>query len=92
VGVEVSADAIPRASVAGRKVDLQVALHGGEAYELLFTAKRSTQVPARIAGVTITCIGEIVRRKNLTLVRADHTRSKLEVHGWQHFQHSSADK
>ncbi len=92
VGADVSADAIPLASVAGRKVDLQIALHGGDAYELLFTAKRSTQVPARIAGVPITCIGEIVRRKNLTLVRADHTRSKLEVHGWQHFQHSSADK
>ena len=92
VGAEVSADAIPRASVAGCKVDLQIALHGGEAYELLFTARRGTQVPARIAGVPITCIGEIVRRKNLTLVRADHTRSKLEVHGWQHFQQYSADK
>jgi thiamine-monophosphate kinase len=92
VGAEVSADAIPRASVAGRKVDLQIALHGGEAYELLFTAKGGTQVPARIAGAPITCIGEIVRRKNLVLVRADRARSKLRVHGWQHFQHSSADK
>lgn len=88
VGADVWADALPRASILGRKVDLEFALHGGEAYELLFTAKPVTKVPKRVAGVAITCIGEITKRKKnmLTLVGSDHTRSELKIHGWQHFQ------
>lgn len=86
VGAEIWRDAVPRATIAGKKVDWEFALHGGEAYEFLFTAKRHTRVPARIAGIPVTCIGEILRRKNLTLVGADHTGATLPIRGWQHFQ------
>ncbi|HEV2698398.1 MAG TPA: thiamine-phosphate kinase [Terriglobales bacterium] len=92
VGAELWASALPLATVADRKVDLKLALHGGEAYELLFTAKGGTRVPAQIVGVPVTCIGEIMRRKNLTLVRANFTRTTLRVHGWQHFQQPTPDK
>ena len=46
VGAELEAERIPRASVdkPAREVDLQVALHGGEDYELLFTAPRGKRV------------------------------------------------
>jgi thiamine-monophosphate kinase len=88
VGAEVWAAALPRASILDRKVDLEFALHGGEAYELLFTAKPATRVPERVAGVPITCIGEITKRKMLTLVAEDRARSELKIGGWQHFQPS----
>ena len=92
VGAKVWASALPLATVAGRKVDLELALHGGEAYELLFTAKRGIRVPTQIVTVPVTCIGEIVRRKNLTLVRTNRTRTSLPVRGWQHFQQPTPDK
>ena len=40
---------------------LAQALHGGEDYELLFTAPASARIPRSIAGVAITRIGRIVR-------------------------------
>ena len=86
VGAEVWQDTLPRATIAGKPVDLRFALHGGEAYELLFTAKPRIKVPARVAGVAITCIGEIVKRKKLTLLLHDGFSSALKPHGWQHFQ------
>jgi thiamine-monophosphate kinase len=92
VGAEVWAEALPRATIAGREVDLKLALHGGEAYELLFTAQPATKVPMRIAGVPVTCIGEMTKRKRLALVGADGTRSELKIRGWQHFQQSSPHK
>ena len=36
-------------------------LHGGEDYELLFTARPEAAVPEQIAGVPVTRIGEITR-------------------------------
>jgi thiamine-monophosphate kinase len=45
IGAEIEGDAIP---VAG-KDDLRFALHGGEDYELLFTADSGKKVPSRIA-------------------------------------------
>ena len=92
VGAELWPDALPRATVAHQKVNLQFALHGGEAYELLFTANPTARVPSRIAGVNITCIGEVKRRKKLSLVGSDHSRSELKPRGWQHFQQLSPDK
>ena len=65
VGAEVEAELIPRASVGkpAHQVDLALALHGGEDYELLFTAPSNRKVPAQIAGVPITEIGHITRAK-----------------------------
>src|SRR5205823_10685409 len=39
---------------------LHLALHGGEDYELLFTAAAGAKVPARIGKVRVTRIGEII--------------------------------
>jgi thiamine-monophosphate kinase len=69
---------------------LQWALHGGEDYELLFTAPPSASVPRAIAGVPVTCIGEIRRagrnRPLMTLITPDGTRAPLEPGGWEHLK------
>jgi thiamine-monophosphate kinase len=54
VSAEITAD-IPLA----RGATLEAALHGGEDYELLFTAPRTRAIPARIDGLPITRIGFI---------------------------------
>ena len=81
---ELDAAALPVRSSA----TLEQALHGGEDYELLFSAEASIRVPRRIAGVPVTCIGRIVRRPKggpvVTIKTAQGSRP-LEPHGWQHF-------
>ena len=65
---------------------LNDALHGGEDYELLFTAKQSAKVPVEIAGVPITEIGWITSNKKLLLTDCTRKPRKLEVKGWEHFK------
>jgi thiamine-monophosphate kinase len=86
VGAEIRAEAIPLASIGKprHEVDLRFALHGGDDYELLFTARRVKKVPARIAGVPITPIGQITRSRRVILIR-DGLRSELIPQGWEHF-------
>lgn len=68
------------------------ALHGGEDYELLFTAPRAKKIPAAIAGVPITRIGKIMRQKRgaapLTIVHDDGRIEPLDQRGWEHFSPS----
>jgi thiamine-monophosphate kinase len=91
VGAEILADAIPRARVGRpiRTVDLKDALHGGDDYELLFTATAGLAVPARIAGVPVTLIGRITRGRTVALVNENGRRSKLKAQGWEHFRASA---
>ena len=88
VGAEIEAETIPRASVGkpAREVDLQVALHGGEDYELLFTAPRGKCVPSRIAGIPVTQIGYITRGRRILLRNESGVGYELEARGWEHFR------
>ena len=88
VGAEIAAELIPRASVGKplREVDLQLALHGGEDYELLFTASPGKHVPSRIAGVPITHIGHITRGRKIFLRNRDGVGYELQALGWEHFR------
>jgi thiamine-monophosphate kinase len=70
--------------LAGPK-GLQFALHGGEDYELLFTAAPSAKVPNLIAGVQVTRIGEIVSGEAICIADAQGQIKQLEPAGWQHF-------
>jgi thiamine-monophosphate kinase len=85
VGAEVWQDAVPRASIdrPAREVSLEAALHGGEDYELLFTSSR--RVPDKIAGVTITQIGRITRKKKVMLADSHGSLKELLPKGWEHF-------
>jgi thiamine-monophosphate kinase len=88
VGAELASNLIPRACVGkpAREVDLQFALHGGEDYELLFTAPPNRKVPARIAGVPITQIGQITRGRTVILMNPNNVGYELEPQGWEHFR------
>jgi thiamine-monophosphate kinase len=88
VGAELYPGAIPRASVdkPARQVDLRFALHGGEDYELLFTAPPDKRIPSRIAGVPVTHIGQITRGRTIFLKDPAGIRNKLEPQGWEHFR------
>jgi thiamine-monophosphate kinase len=86
VGAVVEAGAIPRARVGhpAKEVALDLALHGGEDYELLFTSAGG--VPARVAGVPVTRIGQITRGRGMVLIGADGRRRRLAARGWEHFK------
>ena len=85
VGSEIEEAAIPRAQdMRKTEVTLDMALHGGEDYELLFTSGR--RVPTRIAGVEITRIGEVTRRLGMRIRGSDRRVRRLAVRGWEHFQ------
>lgn len=88
VGAEIDLAAIPRARVGKprREVDLDLALHGGEDYELLFTARPSARIPARIAGVPVTCIGRITRSRTMIARNAAGVGYELAAQGWEHFR------
>ena len=68
---------------------LGLALHGGEDYELLFTAAPGARISPRIAGVAIHPIGEVVARKGrqprVALRQRDGKVIALESQGWEHF-------
>lgn len=88
IGAEILASAVPLARVGKRNqaVELRQALHGGDEYELLFTAPKNKRVPDRIAGVRVTQIGEIRRGKQVLLVSDKGARSVLKPQGWEHFR------
>jgi thiamine-monophosphate kinase len=72
----------------GHGATLKDALHGGDDYELLFTADAEARVPRSMGGVPVHRIGRMLRRQagrpQMTMV-ADGRRSELRAEGWQHF-------
>ncbi len=80
VGAKIFAANIPCAANS-----LELGLHGGEDYELLFTASKKTKIPKSIAGVRITQIGEITLDKKMILLNERNKTTKLKPQGWQHF-------
>jgi thiamine-monophosphate kinase len=91
VGAEIEAKAIPRAQVGRRenepgkkRVALDLALHGGDDYELLFTS--AAAVPSKIAGVRVTRIGRTTRSTGMQLIGADGKARPLHAKGWEHFK------
>jgi thiamine-monophosphate kinase len=88
VGAEIQAELVPRASVgkAARAVDLKFALHGGEDYELLFTAPRGKRIASCIDGVPITQIGRIIRGRKMFVIEEGGLRRALHPKGWEHFR------
>ncbi len=87
VGADLDSRRIPRAAVGNprREVSLELALHGGEDYELLFTSPARKRIPAQIAGVTVTEIGRITDRRGMRL-QGTNGSQKLVPRGWEHFR------
>jgi thiamine-monophosphate kinase len=88
VSAIIHADELPITAEAS----LEQALHGGEDYELLFTARPGTRIPRSIAGVAVTQIGEITAPdrdkrggKPALMLATGCTVEPLEPRGWEHF-------
>lgn len=89
---ELDVTAIPLHPLTGKLLPeqaLHAALHGGEDYELLFTASPTTRIPGSIAGVPITRIGTLhptrKGKPRITLTPATRPPAELKAAGWQHF-------
>jgi len=93
VGATVWAAKIPVVKIAPElqrlELDpLELALHGGEDYELLFTVpkKVARQMPRKVAGIPVTVIGEITREKRVILLGPDGRGKPLQPKGWDPFR------
>jgi thiamine-monophosphate kinase len=69
---------------------LELGLHGGEDYELIFTVRssRGSHVPHSIHGVSTHAIGEIRRGRGLTLIERGGAAIPTEPRGYDHFRRS----
>jgi thiamine-monophosphate kinase len=84
VAAEVDAASLPLHPAA----TLKQALHGGEDYELLFTAPSKLHIPQAIAGVPVSRIGRIAKRRSCepaVMLKTGAGAVPLEARGWQHF-------
>jgi thiamine-monophosphate kinase len=97
VGAHIWADKMPTVAIPAavsmklgkRKLDpLQLALHGGEDYELLFTVPpRQAKKLRRASGPSeLTAIGEITANRKITLVQHDGRKQPLKPSGWDPFR------
>jgi hypothetical protein len=93
VGARIAIGKIPKVKVLGGKAPkhldaTELALHGGDDYELLFTVRpsRAQGLPAAFEGVPLTCIGEITRERRLLRVGLGEREETLAVRGWDPFR------
>ncbi len=84
----------PFARRLGPDAALRAALHGGEDYELLFAAPASVLMPTSLAGVPVTRIGNLKKRRSerpmVTLATPSGGHEELKAEGWEHFSGSGA--
>ncbi len=66
----------------------ELALNGGDDYELLFTIRPSEvrRLPTKFQGIPLNCIGEITRRKRLLLLQPGGREETLSARGWDPFR------
>lgn len=97
LGAELDAAAIPvhRLALKAERHEwaasgLDLALHGGDDYELLFTTRPGAKVPRSVAGVAVTQIGRMVARRKgrvqMLFRNANGRLAALEARGWEHFK------
>jgi thiamine-monophosphate kinase len=85
LAAEIDAQALP----VDARATLEQALHGGEDYELLFTAAPKTRIPSPLGGVLVHAIGRMKKRGKgplVEMVHPDGQRAPLAAGGWEHFR------
>jgi thiamine-monophosphate kinase len=87
VGARVDAWRIPGPAGVPPVHSLELALNGGEDYELLFTVPKRmlAKVSSMYHGVPLNSIGRISRTRKVTLVDQDGRQSPLAPAGYDHF-------
>jgi thiamine-monophosphate kinase len=93
VGAQVETAKIPLVRSSGCNRDsgigpLQLALHGGDDYELLFTVPtgKAGNLPPSLGGVRLSRIGTITSEKKLVLVDKRGHEQPLNLGGWDPFR------
>ncbi len=87
VGAIIDADSLPLDASLEKHFDhgqsLEMALHGGEDFELLFTADEKKISAAKIGGITR--IGTVTANNGTNALRQDGVSTILESKGYRHF-------
>ena len=93
VGARIETAKIPsvrlaKDELAGVRLPLELALHGGDDYELLFTVPRGKlkRIPHSQNGTSLTAIGEITKDRTLLLVDSAGREAPLPNLGWDPFR------
>ncbi len=93
VGARIWADRIPAVRVPAELWEkgldsLELALHGGEDYELLFVVPQrlAQHLPRAYAGARLTLIGEIIPGSAIELIDTRDRARGLAPRGWDHFR------
>jgi thiamine-monophosphate kinase len=89
VGARIKVERVPiepTVKTAFSKGALELALSGGEDYELLFTASREIiERVKKAASCPVTAIGEIIAGVGVSLLDREGNPFELEKAGWEHF-------
>ena len=88
VGARLWAAKIPGPNLPEAADSLQLALHGGEDYQLLFTVsqKKASRLPLTFRGRPLYQLGEIETSRGIRLVMREGEVHTLEPAGWDYFK------
>ena len=92
VGARIAIDKVPKVALPKGKGQThfdvtELALHGGDDYELLFTSRprQAARMPSAFQGLMLSCIGEITRDPQIMLVGPAGHEEKIAPRGWDPF-------
>ena len=90
VGATIASSSLPLSSRTDRTRALDLALHGGDDYELLFTVRprKAALLPSHFRGVKLTRIGKITRQQKILLEDSTGSTTLLRPGGWDPFRAS----
>ncbi len=93
VGGRINVARIPTVRVTPRRGAkpfnaLNLALNGGDDYELLFTVRpgKARRLPRVFQGIPLTAIGKITRKRSLRLIQLGGREQPLHAGGWDPFR------
>jgi thiamine-monophosphate kinase len=88
VGARVEVASLPMLRDVAKAKAVQLALHGGDDYELLFTVapRKVRQIPRSYRGLPLTQIGAITRERKLEVRAEDGSVHRLAPRGWDPFR------
>lgn len=87
VGANLFADQIPAPPVPDTDDAKELALHGGEDYQLLFTvpAAKTAKIPRDFGKIPLHCIGEVRAEHGIELFSPEGASLSIETRGYDHF-------
>jgi len=87
VGAGLFAEQLPIPALPDNDDAMELALHGGEDYQLLFTVPpaKASKIPLRFGKVPLHCIGEIRTPTAINLITRDGKTLPIKPNGYDHF-------